>query len=325
MHGRGGVERLDFLLDARAHRALQFRRDVASFRAASLFVDEAHEDDRECFDAQVLERSAEEQLRELHLEAVDQLRDVSTRCQGAAVQVPELVEEREVPVEHAPLVLLVLVALLLGAVAVLELVERLLPRFGHAIATETLDEVQDRAERQLEAAFDRFRATGHQALDRRFDQVALGKQRENETFLVEALTSRTTRHLHVIAGREVVEADAVELAQRVEDHGARRHVDPERERLRREEHLHEARREHAFDDFLVHGQHAGVVIADAAPRHRHDLALEESRVERERAQQIGLQCAHGFALARREQFTAFIVARQSLAVLAAERKDEDGQ
>ena len=57
---------------------------------------------------------------------------------------------------------------------------------------------------------------------------------------------------------------AVELAKQVEHHGARGHVDAEREGLGGEEHLQEPRGEHALDELLVDREHAGVVEADAA-------------------------------------------------------------
>ena len=53
----------------------------------------------------------------------------------------------------------------------------------------------------------------------------------------------------------------------MEHHRLRRHVDAERERLRRKEELQEARGKEALDDLLVHGQHARVVVAHAARGH----------------------------------------------------------
>src|SRR5690606_37973502 len=128
----------------------------ARLAGATLLVDQRDEDHRELFGGERLEHAAEEQLGDLQLEAVDATREPAARRQGVTVEVAELVEEREVPVQHTRHLAAVLLAILLRRAPVLELVERLLPRFLHAVAAELLDEVQDRRERQAKTTLDGF-------------------------------------------------------------------------------------------------------------------------------------------------------------------------
>ena len=94
----------------------------------------------------------------------------------------------------------------------------------------------------------------------------------------------------VRAHHEVFEFHAVELFELVEHHGARGHVDAEREGLGAEKQLDEARREQPFHDFLCRRQYAGVMIRAArfpkAPHGEKPVIAAEAVLGRQIAYQV---------------------------------------
>ena len=81
---------------------------------------------------------------------------------------------------------------------------------------------------------------------------------------VEAATARTPGELGVLPRRDVGVGLAVPLRQLLDDHGARGHVDAEREGLGGEDDLAQAADVELLDDLLERRQHPGVVGGDAA-------------------------------------------------------------
>ncbi len=325
MLGRAHRHRVDVALHARPKTSEQLRGRESHLAAPTFLEHEAHEHDRERFRGLILERAGEQELRHLQLVPVDLLRDLPARRQHVALEVSGLVEEREVPVQDPPLFLAVPLLLLLRARPMLELVERFLPGLVHARPPEALDEVQERAERQAESAPHRLGLSEEQPLHRRFREILRREQRDHEALVVLPLASRAARHLQVVARLHVVERHAVELAQAREHRRPRGHVDPERERLGREEELQEPRREHPLDELLVDREHPGVVVRDPAPRHRHHFAVLLARVELIETDQLLLQLHHPPPFVLVEQLAALVVPREALAVLPAEREHERGQ
>ncbi len=76
---------------------------------------------------------------------------------------------------------------------------------------------------------------------------------------VDTPAARPPGELRVLAGRELLVVVAGELRELLDHDGPSRHVDPDRERLGGEHHLHEALDEAGFDDLLERRHHAGVV------------------------------------------------------------------
>ena len=82
--------------------------------------------------------------------------------------------------------------------------------------------------------------------------------------LVEATATRPARELEVLARGQRGPAGAAVLGEALDHHRARRHVDPERQRLGREHHLEQPGREALLHRLAEHGHHAGVVGGHAA-------------------------------------------------------------
>ncbi len=143
---------------------------------------------------------------------------------------------------------------------------------------------------------------------------------------VDALAAGAAGHLHVFAAAQPSDADTVVFLERVEDDRARGHVDPERKGFGREEHLEQARGEHALDELLVDREHAGVVVADAVTTERAQFSVELRLGELETRDQFALQRFHARAFVAVEQVAlAAVAAREALAVFAAEGEHEHGQ
>jgi hypothetical protein len=75
------------------------------------------------------------------------------------------------------------------------------------------------------------------ARQRCLQQILVLEDRDHEPAFVEPLPTGAPRHLQVVARLHVVHLHTVELAQQIEHHRARRHVDAECERLGGEQHL----------------------------------------------------------------------------------------
>ena len=131
---------------------------------------------------------------------------------------------------------------------------------------------------------------------------------------VDAATPRAPRQLRVFAGRERDVGRAVPLGQRLDDDGARGHVDAQRQRLGRVHHLDQALGKQMLNGLLHEGQHARVVGGDAThqpvlprvnPEHDRilggdqrddlvDVALDCGRLRARRERDAGEQhLAHG--------------------------------
>ncbi len=81
---------------------------------------------------------------------------------------------------------------------------------------------------------------------------------------VDAAAAGPAHELRHLTGGQVREAHAVELGERRDDHTASRHVDAERQRLRREDDFDEAALEELLDHLLVVRQQPGMVLGHAA-------------------------------------------------------------
>ena len=79
---------------------------------------------------------------------------------------------------------------------------------------------------------------------------------------VEPSTPRSSRELGEFTGRQRGVARSVELGQLLDHHGARWHVDPERQRFRGKHHLDETLGEAGLDRFFEGRDHTGVVGCD---------------------------------------------------------------
>ena len=95
---------------------------------------------------------------------------------------------------------------------------------------------------------------------------------------VDAASARTARHLRVLPGREVDVRLAVVLDQLLQDHGARGHVDAQRQRLGGEDDLDQAAIEELFDDVAESREHPRVVCGESAD-HRSAPAPEAEHFE----------------------------------------------
>ena len=109
------------------------------------------------------------------------------------------ISQREVGVDQLPLsAAVVLLCRPVGA-AVLVLVERLLPGLVQAVATEVLDQVQDRGVGEAKARQHRLRLARLDALGRDVVEVPGGDEGQDQAGVVDALAPRAPRHLHVVA------------------------------------------------------------------------------------------------------------------------------
>ena len=80
---------------------------------------------------------------------------------------------------------------------------------------------------------------------------------------IDASAARPARQLGVLARRQELVPFPLELPQILDHDGLRWHVDPQRQRLRREDHLHESCLEQLLDRLLEDRDHARVVGGDA--------------------------------------------------------------
>ena len=145
---------------------------------------------------------------------------------------------------------------------VLELVEAPLE---HKLGADALDpeQVEDHIVTEVESRVEPVRL----ALDHVFGVLGLEllvDHHDDDTPVVETTPTGPTRHLDVLARRERPEFFAVKLADVVEDDRLGRHVEADRERLGRKEHLDQALLEENLDDLLENRQQAAVVDSDAA-------------------------------------------------------------
>ena len=195
-------------------------------------------------------------------------------------------------------------------------VKALLPGLVHTLAAHALDEVQDRAIRQAEAAFDRFGSVRQDAAQRCLEQVLLREHQVDQAFAVVALAACTTGHLHEVARRHIVKAHTIKLAQACKHHRTRGCVDAQGKGLGREQQTDHTGCEEPLDHFLVDRQHAGVVPRDAFARRTHDLLIQEAVFQAVRFDQLFLQLQNVPAFLARHELHARHAACQTLAVLA---------
>ena len=94
---------------------------------------------------------------------------------------------------------------------------------------------------------------------------------------VDPSPARASRELRVLTGRDQLVALALELPEVLDHDALGGHVDPQREGLRREDHLHEPFLEQLLDRLLEHGEHARVVGGDAGGQGLEELRESEAR------------------------------------------------
>ncbi len=92
---------------------------------------------------------------------------------------------------------------------------------------------------------------------------------------VEAAAAGAAGELGVLPRRDVGVGLAVPLGELLDDHRAGRHVDAQRQRLGREDHLAQAADEQLLDDVLERRQHPGVVGGDAAGQPVEEVVVAE--------------------------------------------------
>lgn len=95
------------------------------------------------------------------------------------------------------------------------------------------------------------------------------------TLDVDAATAGASGELRVLGRGDLDVRLAVELHQLLQDHRARGHVDPESERLRREDRPDAPCREQLLDDLAEEREHAGVVGGEAAGDALDELVVPE--------------------------------------------------
>ena len=95
------------------------------------------------------------------------------------------------------------------------------------------------------------------------------------TQFIDAAPARPPRELGVLPRCQDLMPLALELPQILDDDGLGRHVDPQAQRLRREQDLHQARFEELLDRFLEHRQHPGMVSCDTGRQAFEELVEPE--------------------------------------------------
>ncbi len=144
----------------------------------------------------------------------------------------------------------------------LELGERGLQQFARTVPPELLHQVDRHVVRRAEAGAQRIRARAREAGQRRRVHAAL-PQDHRVALDVDAAPSGPAGELGVLAGGDVGVLLAVPLDELLQHHGARGHVDAERQRLGGEDRLDQPPDEQFLDDLLEGREHARVVGGDA--------------------------------------------------------------
>ena len=145
----------------------------------------------------------------------------------------------------------------------LELGEALLEQRTGAFASDRADQVDRHVVVRFETRAQRVGAPGRQPRQR--PRVEAGLPVDDRVALdVDATPPGPPGQLGVLPRRQVGVGLTVVLDQLLDDHGAGRHVDAQRQRLGGEDHLDQALGEALFDDRLEGRQQAGVVGGDAA-------------------------------------------------------------
>lgn len=207
---------------------------------------------------------------------------------------------------------------------VLELVEA---AFEHVLGVETFDahEVEDHVVPEVERRVESVGLSLDHVLRRRRLEL-LVRHHDDDSAVVESSPSRSPGHLDVLAGREVAEVLAVELAHGREDDGLGGHVQSDREGLGREEDLDEALLEEDLDDLLEDGEQASVMDSDAALEEGEDvLDLRElAVVVREVRDRVGEHARDHVALLVRVELELGHLEGEPFALALREREDDDG-
>ena len=156
----------------------------------------------------------------------------------------------------------------------LELGEGLLQQLAGGLAAVLVDQVDRHVVRRAERRAERVGPGRGQPGDLARVHARL-PEHDAVTLDVEAAAAGAAGELGVLPRRDVGVGLAVPLGELLDDHGAGRHVDAQRQGLGREDHLAQAADEQLLDDVLERRQHPGVVRGDAAGQAVEEVVVAE--------------------------------------------------
>ena len=149
-----------------------------------------------------------------------------------------------------------------GRLVGLPLGEGMVQRGASRLVVAGVEQIDGHVERGMEARMQRVDAlAGQCGGGRRYEIAMVDDDRVSDR--IDAATAGAAGQLGELPRCQRHMPAAVELLQLFDDDTARRHVDAQRERLRREDHLHQSLFKQAFDYLPEQRDHAGVMGREA--------------------------------------------------------------